>query len=88
MGPKKLRQHRITLLLIGYDYSNIATIVKISTLFIWRNVFHVIVFLNKCLKELFDYGVGIQRRKEVFLKKKKKDVMPYLSYMKECQRSL
>ena len=29
-------------------------------------------FLNKCSKELFDYGVDIHRQKERFLKKKKK----------------
>ena len=33
-------------------------------------------FLNKCSKELFDYGVGIHRQKEGFLKKKKK-VVPF-----------
>ena len=30
--------------------------------------------LNEYSKELFDYLVGIHRRKEDFLKKKKKDV--------------
>ena len=45
-------------------------------------------FLNKYSKKLFDYCVGIHRRKEDFLKKKNVHVMNLLSYIKECQRSL
>ena len=54
----------------SYDNS-IATIVKTSTLFIWRNLFLCYCFLNKYSKELFDYGVDIHRRKEDFLNIKK-----------------
>ena len=56
--------------MVRTSHDNFATIVKTSTLFIWRNLFHVIPFLNKNSKELFDYGVG-HRRKEDFLEKKK-----------------
>ena len=76
MGRTKLRQHRITLLLTGYDYSNIATILKISTLFYLEKRISCYCFLNKCAKVLFDYGVGVQRRKEGFLKKNKKMLCP------------
>ena len=41
-------------------------------------------FLNKCSKELFDYCVGVQRRKEGFLKKER----CYVLFEFECQRSL
>ena len=54
----------------SYD-NNIATIVRTSTLFIWRNLFLCYCFLNKYSKELFDYGVDIHRRKEDFLNIKK-----------------
>ena len=59
--------------------NNIAIIVKTSALINWRNLFHVIAFLKKYSKKLlFDYSVGIHRRKEDFLKKK--NVMYLLSY--------
>ena len=38
-------------------------------------------FVNEYSKELSDYGVGIHRRKEDFLKKKKRDVMYLVSYI-------
>ena len=46
------------------SYGNkMATNVKTSTLFIWRNLFHVIV-LNNISKELFDkYGYSKMKRK-------------------------
>ena len=43
--------------------NNIATNVKTSTLFTWGNLFHVFSFLNTNSKELFDYGLGIQKTK-------------------------
>ena len=43
----------------------------------------MLLLLSKYSKELFDFGVGNQKRKEDFLKKKKEDVMYLLSYIKE-----
>ena len=48
-------------------------------------LFHVIAFKKNSKESLFDYGIGIHRRKEDFLKKKCN--VP-LEYVKECQRSL
>ena len=56
-----------------YD-NNIATILKTSTLFIWRNLLQWVItcycFLNKYSKQLFNYAAGIHRRKEDFLKER------------------
>ena len=39
--------------------------------FYWEKLISSYCFLNKYSKELFDYGVGIHRRKEDFLPKKR-----------------
>ena len=42
----------------------------------------MLLLFSKCSKQLFDYGVGVQRRKEGFLKKEK-----ILAELSRAQRS-
>lgn len=43
------------------SYSNIVTNVKTSKIFIWRNLFGVIVLNQNNSKDLFDFGRSFQR---------------------------